>query len=567
MGCSSSSYGTPVVQSKRVSSDQIQAASSEKSISQPTRFLENCLIIWLCEETSTKFENGKEQLRKLIYGLKIYNNVAACISFINDIQDEKVFLIISDTHRFIEQFHHLPQLEKIYIFNPSSRELNDEKDVIIRDIDSLYQQLQEDMKMCEIDYTLITIVPVPSQEISFSSSLSKQEASFLFAQMIKEILYRLKFESGSKDVLIDFCRVHYINNEEQLRVINDFAKTYRPNKVLRWLTQPCFISKILNRVQRTREVDIIYKLGFLIKQAHIQLTRLHEENLSLMKHIHVVYRGKTMPCNDFDTLVKNNFNGLLSFSNFLIATTKKDVSIDFVCHRLAMHPDMTGIVFEIHINGIICNQSNPFALLKDVDMDMDEVCFHIGTVFRIESMEEITNRSTRIWFVKLKPINDNDPQLLYLAAPARSDDMHANPILYLSKLLIDMGEYRRAEQVFQSLLQDTSVRSQPRRLVRVHNGLGALYTFKNEYAKALDHYQQALQTSLIYLHSDHPDLAPIYIKIADNHSNQNDYVHAKENYEKAIESLQHDTQQNNSELITDLYNRVNDARQSIEKNK
>jgi len=231
-----------------------------------------------------------------------------------------------------------------------------------------------------------------------------------------------------------------------------------------------------------------------------------------------------------------------------------------------MHPDMTGIIFEIHINDTIFNQSNPFALLKDVDMNMDEVCFHIGTVFRIESVEEITNHSTRIWFVKLKPINDNDQQLLYLAAPARSDDMHANPILYLSKLLIDMGEYRRAEQVFQSLLQDTSVRSQPRRLVRVHNGLGALYTFKNEYAKALDHYQQALQTSLIYLHSDHPDLAPIYKKIGDNHSNQNDYIHAKENYQKAIQSLQYDTQQSNSELITDLYNRLNDARQSIEKN-
>jgi hypothetical protein len=563
MGCSPS---------KNLSLSQVNVSLIEETIPPSTRFLENCLIIWFCDETSNKFENEKEQLRKYFYGLKTFNNIDACIAFITNIQDEKIFLIISGARRTLERFCHLPQLEKIYIFDLSSQKLSNEKyrtikHDIVRDVSSLYNQLQEDIKLCEMDFVLITVAPVPSQDISFSSNLTKQQASFLFAQMIKEILYRLKLESGSKDVLIDFCRVHYKNSIEQLCVVDEFAKHYRPHNSLWWLTNPCFISRILNRVQRTREIDIIYKLGFFIKQAHIQLNHLHEENALQMENISVVYRGKTMTCDEFDGLLKNNSDSFLSFSNFLTATTSKAIAVDFVDRRLATHPGMMGIIFEIYIDHTIFNEKNPFALLKDMNMNKDEVCFHMSTVFRVESIEQPTSETSVTWSVKLKSINNNDQQLLRLVAFARSDDMHANPVSYLGKLLIDMGDYRRAEQFFFGLLQDPSVRGQPRRLVRTFNGLGALYTYKNEYVKALDQYQQSLQISLIYLQPDHPDLAPIYKSIGDSYLNQCDYIQAVENYEKAIELLKHGTQHVHHELITDLYTLVNTVRQLIKSNR
>jgi tetratricopeptide (TPR) repeat protein len=563
MGCSSSQNVRFIAIPENLSSKQIKSLPMEKMTSQSTRFLENCLIIWFCNETLDKFENEREQLRKLVYGLKTFNNVDACFAFITEIQDEKVFLIISDTPQIVEGFQYLPQLEKIYIFTSSSHKLNNTKHRylhydIVENIDSLYKQLQEDIKLCEMDFILITIAPL--------SNATKQEASFLFTQMINEIIHRLKFESGSKDVFIDFCRANYMNNNEQLCLIDDFAKNYRPNKALWWLTKQCFISHILNRVLRTREIDIIYKLGFFIKQVNIQLNRLHDENASLMKNISNVYRGKTMSSAEFDSLLKDKFGSLLSFPNFLIATTNKEIAIDFVGRRLAVHPDMIGVVFEIHIDSTIFNEKNPFALLKDMDMNKDEICFYMGTVFRIESVEQTINDATMIWFVKLKPINDDDQQLLPLVASARSDEIHINPVAYLGKVLIDMGEYRRAEQVLLGLLKDTSVLSQPRRLVRVHNGLGAVYIYMNEYAKALDHYQKTLQTSLIYLQSNHPDLVPIYKAIGDTYLNQKDYIHAIENYEKSIQLLKHGTQLVNSEILTDLQTRVNKARRLIDSN-
>ncbi|CAF4751391.1 unnamed protein product, partial [Rotaria sp. Silwood2] len=181
----------------------------------------------------------------------------------------------------------------------------------------------------------------------------------------------------------------------------------------------------------------------------------------------------------------------------------------------------------------------------------------MSTVFRIESVEQTTHGVMVIWLVKLKLINDNDQQLLSILAPTRNPDIHTNQGYFLGKLLIDMEQYRRAEQVLFGLLEDPNFRSQPRRLVRLHNGLGDIYTCKNEYIKALDHYQQALQMSFTYLPSDHPDLAPKYKAIGDTHLNQKDYIHALENYEKAIELLKKDTSQVNFEIIADLHICVN----------
>jgi hypothetical protein len=572
MGCSSSKDRTAIVLPEKLSSNQIKPLPMEKTIPQSTRFLENCLIISLCDETSNKFEKEREQLRKLVYGLQTFDNVDACVDFITAIQDEKVFLIICGTPQTVEHFKELSQIEKIYIFASSSHEFNNVKHQysncdIVENIDSLYKQFQEDIKLCEMDFILIIGAPLVSEKTLSLSSLTKQEASFLFGQIIKEIIFRVKFESGSKNVFIDFCRAHYMNSDEQLSVIENFAKNYRPNKALWWLTKECFISRILNRVLRTHEIDILYKLGFFIKQINIQLNHLHEENASLMKNISIVYRGKTMSSDEFDTLLKDKCGRFLSFSNFLIATTNRKVAVDFVDRRRAMHPDMTGIIFEIHIDHTIFNEKSPFALLKDMDMNKDKVCFNMNTVFRIESVEHTIDDTTVMWFVKLEVINDNDQQLLPLIAPARSDEIHANPGLYMGKVLIDMGEYKRAEKFLVDLLQDTSVLSQPRRLARAHNGLGAVYTCMNEYAKALDHYQQSLQTSLIYLQPDHPDLAPIYKGIGDLYLNQSDYIHAIENYEKAIELLTRGTQQVNSEILSDLHTRVSQARVSIKSNK
>jgi tetratricopeptide (TPR) repeat protein len=555
MGGSCSKCCVSVVVPTNIAFNQIPFSTDVSIASHSTRILENCIIIWLLDDPSKKFENEKEQLRHLVSELKVFTNPDICIDYIRHIQDEKIFLITSVTYQSIDYFSHLSQIEKIYIFDASSNQNPNAS--FFSDINILYKQLQQDIELCELD--LINFSTISN---SLSINLTKDEIAFIFTQIILEIMVRLKFESGAKEVWIDFCRIHYANNIEQLRIIDEFAKSYRPNVALDWLKRTCFITKILNRVERTREIDVLYKLGFFIKHVNMQLMRLHEENKLLMENISVVYRGKTMMKNEFDLLVTNNSNGLLSFSNFLIATIHKDNVIDFIRHRLAIHSNMIAIMFEINIDHTIFNEDTPFALLKDYD----EICFSVSTVFRIESIEQTIHNSLIIWLVKLKLIRTNDPQLERLLIPFRTNDLHESPLSCLGKLLMDMGEYRRVEQFFLEMLNDSSVANQPRRLVRVQIGLGTNYIRQGDCNLALEYYQQALRVSLTYLPSDHPDLAVMYKYIADCYLKQNNYNDALENYERAIDLLENNTQSAKTQFIMELQNLVNKTKQLIENN-
>ncbi|CAF1339323.1 unnamed protein product [Rotaria sordida] len=569
MGGSCSKCCGSVVLPANIPFDEIPVSTTIPIAPKPTRIIENCIIIWLFDDPSNKYENEKRQLSRLIYGFQIFTNPDACINYIRNIQDEKVFLIISVTYQSIQYIYDLPQLEKVYVFDLFS---NDDQNRTLQnntfqDINNLCKQLQYDIELCELDLLYFSVISNSSQDIKSSMILTKQEASFIFIQLINEIIARLKFESVAKDVFVDFCRKYYINNPEQLCYINEFAKYYRPHLALDWLNRSCFISKILNRVERTHEIDILYKLGFFIKHLNMQLVRLHEENELLMKNISIVYRGKTMLTDEFDILVKNNCDGLLSFSNFFVTTMNKENAIDFIHRRLAIHPGMLGIIFEIHIDHMIFNEEKPFALLKDNSMENDEICFSAGTVFRIESIKQFNDSSLIIWFVKLKLIRNDDSQLNHLLKPFRTNELHENPLSCLGKLLMDMGEYRRAEQFFLEMLNDAAILSQPRRLVRLHIGLGANYIHKGDYATALEYYKQALQVSLTYLSSDHCDLAPLYKNIGDCYLNQNNYSHALQNYERAINLIENSIKAPKGQIITELWTLVNKTQQLIEENK
>lgn len=544
MGCSSSRVIVP------------KAASINEIISQSVRCLEDCLVIWISDESMNRLE--QDQLRKSLHGLKIFHHIDQCLTFISTIEDEKLFLIISGSSKNIESFQHLSQLERIYIFNPIHLPINPTKyrnlnDEILTDIDSLCDQLQNDLRLCEMDSIPLTIIS--------KSLVKKDEAAFLFGQMVKEICHRLRFESGAKDVFIEFCRCYYENNDEQLLFIDDFAKNYRPHQALIWLRRRCFLSQILYRALRTREIDIIYKLGFFIKHVNLQLNRLHDENPSEMKMISLVYRGKTILNEEFEQRWKNSSGYLLSFPTFLLTTINRESAIDFLHQRLAIHPYRIGVIFQIQFNPMASTEKNPFALLKDTDED--QICFHMGAVFRIQSIEQTINNGKLFWIISLTIVNEDDPQLLSVTTSARSDEMHANPALYLGRLLVDMGEYRRAEQVLLGLLNDPSVRSQPRRLARAHNGLGAVYTYQNEHVKALHHYQQLLQISRTYLQSNHPDLSPVYSSIGNSYFIQKNYHLAMENYEKALELLQYSIQPVGTEILAQLSARMNEIRHLI----
>ena len=573
MGCSQSRTNGITVNSIEPEPRIKSAISEPLPRQQSDRIVEDCIIVWLLHDSSSNVDLEKAKLCRVVSTIKTFTDRDTCLTYITNLRVEKIFLIVPTTETFFHSIENSPQLEKVYLFDLLNGETEYNKDIIgssntFHDIDNLCQQLESDVELCERDLIVITTSVPPSQDESNSVDTKKQEASFLYAQLKREILYRLKFENNAKTEFINFCRLHYSNNDEQSRMIDDFEGNYRPQKALWWLTRPCFIVRVLQRMQRTFEIDILYKLGFLLKHAHTQLTIFQENNVFDAQSIIIIHRGKTMFNDKFNVLVKNNCGGLLSFGNFFTAHTNKDIEIDFVRRRLTAFPHAAGILFEIHINPTMRSARSPFASLDHIhseeNLEKNGILFCTGSVFRIDSIEQFQDESQiNMWKVKLTAISDDDQQLLRLVAPLRSSEVHANPLSIMGKLFMEMGEYTQAEQFFLSMLHDASVRSQPRRLVRVHNGLGANYMHIGDHAKALEQYQQALDVSLSYLPPTHTDLAPFYDAIGKSYFRLNEYQKAVENYERAADLIGISAQLSNDLSINDLNTRIHSAKKLL----
>ena len=179
-------------------------------------------------------------------------------------------------------------------------------------------------------------------------------------------------------------------------------------------------------------------------------------------------------------------------------------------------------------------------------------------------IEEFIDESTiTIWNVRLTMIADDDDRLLRLVGQLRSSEVHKNPLSYIGKLFMEMGEYQYAEQFLIAMLRDSSVRSHPARLLRVHNGPGANYIMKGDYDTALEQYQKALDVSRSYLPPMHTDLASFYDAIGKSYFQLGNYKKAVENYEKAIELIEFNGLQQNNQFSNDLNDRIDNVKKLL----
>ena len=516
------------------------------SINTSNRLTEDCIVLWFLPDASLNIESERAKLREILSTVKTFADAEEYVAYVSNIRVEKAFLIVPPSPSFLPSIEGLPQVEKIYTLDGS----------LPSDIDRLCEELKVDVDLCELD--LLVVTPTAQSK--------KQEASFLCVQLMREILFRMKFDVNSKSEFVQFCRLHYPDEPE----VETFDRTYGPQRALDWLLRRGFIWRLIQRMQRTQEIDILYKLGFFLKHAHQQLNVFQENNAPVTANTLTVYRGKTMSGETFDEFLRENEGGLVSFDSFFTAQMQREVAVEFLRQRHRALPKATAILFEIHVDPSLRSARSPFASLDKINgeenVENNGILFGMYTVFRIQSIESPPEEeeALAIWTVKLVLIDDEDNQLLRLVAPLRSSEVHSNPLSYMGKLFLDKGDYEHAEQFFLAMLEDPIVQSQPLRLARVHKGLGTNFINKKEYGKALEHYQLALAVSLQCLPADHTDLVSLYDAIGKAFYEQGDYLRAVENYEHAADLLGHHSHSIDEHFASDLASRMNNCKKFIE---
>ncbi|CAF1495891.1 unnamed protein product [Adineta steineri] len=511
--------------------------------------MQNVLLIWLdnnINETTADCSNTIKQLKRVVNNVNTFTDGEECVEFIQTINNNKVCMIVSGSlgKHIVPHVHDMSQVDTIFIFCNNqqwhkqwAKEWPKIKGVFT-DITSICEALKEAAHQCEQNATSISFV-------ASNKKLDQLDPSFMYTQILKEILLTIKFEDKHFKEFITYCREVYKDDENELQNVNQLQTTYKNNIPIWWYTWDAFLYRMLNQALRQMNVDMIVRIGFFIKDLHRDIQRLHSEQFDGHQSgtTLTVYRGQGLSKEDFAEMTKTK-GGLLSFNNFLSTSKNRDVSLNFA-QQAATNPDLVGILFVMSINPT--NLTTPFASVSDVSYfhTEDEVLFSMHTIFRIGDIKPMDGNS-HLYKVNLTLTSDNDQDLRTLTDRIRQETFPDNEGWErLGLLLIKMGQFKKAQEVYAVLLHQTTDESGK---ASIYDQLGKIKYNQGEYPEALTYYEKTLAIDQNTLPSNHLNLAVSYNNIGVVYRKMGDYSKALSFYEKALAIRQQSLPSNHSDL-------------------
>jgi hypothetical protein len=177
---------------------------------------QNFLLIWAdahIDQSQEDYRNTLTQLRNVTNDINIFTQPNDCIQFLKNIDKEKAFVIVSGSlgQHLVPSIHSMPQLDAIYIFCANkvrheqwTNEWTKIKGVHTK-VKPICEALEMAAKQCNQDSVAVSFVTV--SEGSSNQDLDQLEPSFMYTQILKEILLEMKYVEKSIKQLATYCRI------------------------------------------------------------------------------------------------------------------------------------------------------------------------------------------------------------------------------------------------------------------------------------------------------------------------------------------------------------------------
>ncbi|CAF2049943.1 unnamed protein product, partial [Rotaria magnacalcarata] len=144
----------------------------------------------------------------------------------------------------------------------------------------------------------------------------------------------------------------------------------------------------------------------------------------------------------------------------------------------------------------------------------------------------MTANNNRLWEVQLPITDDNDPQLSTLTNRIKEDVRGPTGWHRMGKLMLQVGHFDQAEELYQELLKNASTDSDR---AHIYHQLGRVKWQQGQYEKEIEFYQNSLEIERKTLPEDDASLADLYNDMGLVYNNMGEYSKALEFYEKALE--------------------------------
>ncbi|CAF1057895.1 unnamed protein product [Rotaria sp. Silwood1] len=322
------------------------------------RILQNFLLVWLdvdFDASKDDYEKPMKHLQHIVATVAVFTDVDKSIDFLTDIENEKVFMIVSGAlaQHIIPIIQECPQLVSIYILC-DNQSIHEEWAKTIPKAKGIYTQIEPICKALQIDQK-------NCDRAMISISFNRIDPLFMYTQLLKEALLQIE-DDDAKSIkeIVEYCR---LQDDISKTTLDKIEREYRNHTAIWWYTGPYFIYSMLNYGLRQMDVDIILKMGFFIRHLHQHITELHREQQGNMPAKFQVFRGQGLSMEDFEKMKKTK-GGLMSFNNFLSTSRNREISFNNFARPATNNPNSVGILFIMNIDTAICTKSStPFAEL------------------------------------------------------------------------------------------------------------------------------------------------------------------------------------------------------------
>ena len=454
MSCSSASLpkqtGT-VLRTKSIVKEQVDVEDNfiiNADAAPLNRSMETYIVIWLKSNT----DESTNELQHTINLAQTFLDPNECVDFLTDVNDEKVFLIISDSidQLLISLIEDVPQLRSIYVFASKqprhtsfTQRLQKMKGVFTQ-IDSICNAIKQDASHLMTDLTPFSIISTTS-----SPNLDELDQSFMYTQLIKELILEIEHDADAKEKFVQFYQDKFCHKQAPPKVLEQFQRSYEGQSAILWYAREGFLFETLNKALRTQDTKTIIKMAFFLRDLHQEIQQRHSKAQPSAKV--TVYRGQGMSNGDFEQL-KRNEGGLLSFNCFLSTSVKPNVSSVYA-DSAHQNRDLTGVLFRIEVDPSI--SSIPYVNVNEIgysQSEEEEILFTMHTVFRIGQITEIDDR---LWEVTLTLTSDNDQQLTSLTDYIRKEiGVVASGWYRIGLLMQKLGKFDDSLEIYINLLEN-----------------------------------------------------------------------------------------------------------------
>jgi hypothetical protein len=264
---------------------------------------DSLIITWLT--SSVISAQDSLLLKNIISNVQIFECADSFADFITNLTNQqKVIWIVSNSIAIntVSLLNDLPQIHSIYIHKMNQDNYNElfyKYDKVIGvfiDIESIRNEIEKNLLKIERESVSISMFYQNSfDSLSEENNSKKLDSSFMFTQLLKNIILRTKFEQKEKKQLFDYLRTRCADNIVTLDIINQFEYTYTQHSPAWWLVYnlQMFFSEKKNK---------FYILGILVIHFYI--------DYSIM--LYVYKKLKLFGILDFSLKIyMNNFNSYM----------------------------------------------------------------------------------------------------------------------------------------------------------------------------------------------------------------------------------------------------------------